>query len=91
MKGVAVRFIHKYAMNLRVNATAGSTMTGKMISIAATDCEFFEMIIMPLFIPICPMVFIMASVLIYLIIGPVGLVAIGIMLIYLVLLYKIGD
>ena len=66
-------------------------MTGKMIAMAATDCEYFEIIIMPLFIPICPVVFVFSTIIIFLIIGPVGLLAIATMLIYLFLLSQVGE
>ena len=61
-------------------------MTGKLIAIAATDAEFYDMAPLTCFIFVCPLVFILGGILLYLYIGPASLIALGIMIIYLCVL-----
>jgi hypothetical protein len=70
-------------MNLRSVTAKGGT-TGKIISIAATDCEFL------VFPVITPFVFIGAIIILYVIIGPSGFVAVGVMMFYLVILWYVA-
>ena len=56
------------------------------MAIASTDAEFYDAIVLTCFIFVSPVLFIVGGIILYLYIGPSGLIAIVIMIIYLLIL-----
>ena len=61
-------------------------MTGKLIAIAATDAEYYDMAFLTTFIVISPLAYIGGGIILYIYIGPSAFVALGIVLTYIMIL-----
>ena len=90
MRGTTLRLLYKHALKLQSSLTAGSTATGKLVAVAATDTELFDFFLIVVFLPLGPLVFIVALIILFVTFGVAGLIGAALILFYMICMYALG-
>ena len=90
MKGVWLKFIYEKTLRVSSRSVRGVS-AGKLISLAAADCEVFEQANMVLGIILAPFILALSVVLLYLTIGPAALATTGYSILLLVFMQWIAK
>ena len=74
VRSATLRLVYKHALKLKSGVLSGSTATGKLIGVAATDTELFDFLALMMFVPLGPLGLVISTVILYFVFGPAGLV-----------------